>query len=452
MQEGNERASLAAVAERSPRPRPTQTRSSWRHSIWFIVLIAFLLRLAVITIGHTYQITPRRDHFQYGWEMGRLARSIAIGQGFSSPTDVPSGPSAWAPPLYPYLLAEVFKLFGVYSALSAWVILTFNSVFSVLTCLTLYRIGERVYGAAVGRAAAWTWALFPYAIYWPTRVVWETSLTAFLLSLALLFTLRMAEDLQDGGADTHPHRAWILFGFLWGLIAVTNTAVISMMPFCLLWLLYRSSWRVQLTGAAMCVLAAFLVMSPWLIRNYSVFGKFIFIRDNLPLEMHMANNERSAGLWTRAEHPGNDPESMRTFQELGEIRFMEEKQQEVRQFIREHPGTFLLYSLERAGYFWVGPPQLNIIGGYDLRIARHIAFLIPAVFGFVGLWLTIRNHKTGAFLFACFLLIYPIPYYMVQPFPRYKHPIEPEMILLAVYVFWEARRVQLSWPVFHKHA
>ncbi len=394
MQEGNERASLAAVAERSPRPRPTQTRSSWRHSIWFIVLIAFLLRLAVITIGHTYQITPRRDHFQYGWEMGRLARSIAIGQGFSSPTDVPSGPSAWAPPLYPYLLAGVFKLFGVYSALSAWVILTFNSVFSALTCLTLYRIGETVYGAAVGRAAAWTWALFPYAIYWPTRVVWETSLTAFLLSLALLLTLRIA----------------------------------------------------------MCVLATFFVMSPWLIRNHSIFGKFVFIRDNLPLEMHMANNERSAGLWTRAEHPGNDPESMRTFQELGEIRFMEEKQQEVRQFIREHPGTFLLYSLERAGYFWIGPPQVNIIAGYDLGIARHMAFLIPAVFGFVGLWLTIRNRKMGAFLYACFLLIYPIPYYMVQPFPRYKHPIEPEMILLAVYVFWEARRVQLSWPVFHKHA
>src|SRR2546430_8195740 len=232
MQEGNERASLAAVAERSPRPRPTQTRSWWRHSIWLIVLIAFLLRLAVITIGHTYQITPRRDHFQYGWEMGRLARSIAIRQGFSSPTDVPSGPSAWAPPLYPYLLAGVFKPFGVYSALSAWVILTFNSVFSALTCLTLYRIGETVYGAAVGRAAAWTWALFPYAIYWPTRVGWETSLTAFLLSLALLLTLRMANQ------PPRP-RGWIIFGLLWGVIALTNTAVLSMLPFCLLWLLYR---------------------------------------------------------------------------------------------------------------------------------------------------------------------------------------------------------------------
>src|SRR5207245_10243160 len=117
---------------------------------------------------------------------------------------------------------------------------------------------------------------------------------------------------------------------------------------------------------------------------------------------------------------------------------------DVLEFNRETPGQLFLYRRERAVYFGVGPPQLNIIGGYDLRIARHIAFLIPAVFGFVGLWLTIRNRKTVAFLFACFLLIYPIPYYMVQPFPRYKHSIEPELILLLVYVFWEARRVQLS--------
>ena len=38
-----------------------------------------------------------------------------LGQGFSSPTDLPTGPSAWAPPVYPYILAGVFKLFGIYS-------------------------------------------------------------------------------------------------------------------------------------------------------------------------------------------------------------------------------------------------------------------------------------------------------------------------------------------------
>ncbi len=436
--QGSEETESPAVADNSTQHAP------WTHSIFFIVLIAFLLRLAVITIGHTYRITPRRDHFQFGWEMGRIARSIATGQGFSSPTDLPTGPSAWAPPVYPYILAGVFKLFGIYSNLSAWVILAFNSIFSALTCLTLYRIGEKIYGVAVARATAWTWALFPYAIYWPVRVVWEMSLSAFLLSLAFLLTLRMA--------DRPPRpRMWIEFGLLWGLLALTNTAVLSVLPFCLLYLLWRLPRRSgQIAGASLCILAATLLVSPWLVRNYVVFGQFVFVRDNLPLEMHMANNDQSTGLWTRSEHPGNDPEAMRRFQELGEIRFMEEKRQQFREFVRQHPGEFFRFTLDRALYFWIGPPQADVVAGYDLMIARHLMFILPAAFAFAGLWLTLRDRKPGGFLLACFLLIYPLPYYLVNPFPRYKHAIEPEMILLAVFLFYEASRIQIRWPVGKK--
>jgi 4-amino-4-deoxy-L-arabinose transferase-like glycosyltransferase len=242
---------------------------------------------------------------------------------------------------------------------------------------------------------------------------------------------------------------WVVFGLLWGVIALTNTAVLSMLPFCLLWLLCRLPRRPQqFVGAALCVLTAALTVSPWLVRNYQVFGKFIFVRDNLPLEMYEANNDQSAGLWTRNEHPGNNPEAMRRFQELGEIGFMEEKKEEVRQFIREHPGRFLWFTVERGVYFWIAPPQAAIINGYDLMISRHTNFLLGAVFAFAGLGLTIRNRKRGGLLLACFLLLYPLPYYLVNPFPRYKHPIEPEMILLIVYLFWEARRIQVGWPGF----
>ncbi len=418
--------------------QPVPARS-WRRSVWFIVLIALLLRLAVLTFGHTYRITPRRDHFQFGWEMGRIARSIASGQGFSSPTDLPTGASAWAPPVYPYILAAVFKLFGVYSNLSAWIILAFNSVFSALTCFTVFRIGQRIYGEAVARAAAWTWALFPYAIYWPVRVVWEMSLSAFLLSLALLLTLRMTGE---------PPRVsrWVGLGALWGGIALTNTALLSLLPFCLLHLWWRAARRfAQAAGSILCLTIAAAVVTPWLLRNYRVFGEFIFVRDNLPLEMHMANNGRSEGLWTRSEHPGNDPEAMRQFQQLGEVAFMKQKEREVREFVSQHPARFGAFTLERIVYFWMGPPQVNIVAGYDLGIARHVVFLLPALFGFAGLWLTLRNRNPAGALLAAFLLVYPLPYYLVNPFPRYKHAIEPEIILLAVYVFWEASRSQVKW-------
>ncbi len=442
MQNAGER-NFQAVAESSSRSRRGAAENSfppsWRHSLWLIVLVALLLRLAVITVGHTYRITPRRDHFQFAWEMGRIARSIATGQGFASPTDLPTGPSAWAPPVYPYILAGVFKLFGVYSNASAWIILALNSIFAALTCMTLYGIAQEIYGIELARAAAWTWALFPYAIYWPVRVVWETSLSAFLLSAALLLTLRLRR--------ATPHfRDWIIFGLLWGVITLTNPALLIMFPLCAGWLLYWLPNRSrQLAGVLLCLLAAALVVSPWLERNYAVFGRFIFVRDNLPLEMHMANNERFTGLWTRNEHPGNDPEAMRRFQQLGELGFMDEKQQEVRQFVREHPGKFIWFSLERATYFWIGTPQAPIIDGYDLIVARHVIFFLASALAFAGLWLTIRNRKCGSFLFACLLFVYPLPYYLVNPFPRYKHPIEPEMLLLIVYLFWEARPIEIRW-------
>jgi 4-amino-4-deoxy-L-arabinose transferase-like glycosyltransferase len=371
--------------------------------------------------------------------MGRLARSIALGQGFSSPTDLASGPSAWTAPLYPYILAGVFKVFGIYTAAAGLVILTFNSIFGALTCLTLFFVGRHMFGESVGRGAAWTWAVFPYAIYWPTRVVWETSFTTFLLSLALLMTLRIADD-------NPVWRSWIYFGLLWGIIILTNTAVVSMMPFCLLWIYYKRRESSVLAGAVVSVVIAVLMVMPWTIRNYEIFGKFIFVRDNLPLELAEANNDRSEGLWTRNEHPANDAEAMQQFKQLGELRFMDEKKAEVHEFIREHPLTFVEYCVERAIYFWIAPPQATIVGGYDLMISRHVNFGIAAAFAFAGLWLAWRRRIPGVFLLTCFMLIYPLPYYLVNPFVRYKHPIEPVMVLLIVFLFWESRKVQIHWP------
>ena len=416
--------------------QPSRTRP-FRQSIFFIVAVAFALRIAVIVIGHTYRVNPLRDHFQFGWEMGRIARSILQGHGFSSPTDLDTGPTAWAAPVYPYVIAGAFKLFGLYTRAAAFAMLAFNSLFAALTCWTIYLIGTRVYNEQVGRASAWTWAVFPYVVYWPVRIIWEVSFSTFLFSVALWLAIRMA--------DSARRRDWITYGLLWGLILLTNTTLVILLPFFLAWIIYRApqSSR-QYSGAAVMLLVAALCITPWTIRNYQVFGRFLFVRDNLPLELHESNNDQSEGLWTRNEHPGNDPIAMKRFQEMGEIHFMDAEKVQLHEFIRRNPDKFFSFILKRIWYFWAAPPQTVIVAGYEMWIARHVEFLLEALFAFAGLILTLWRRNPYGWLLAPFLLIYPLPYYLVNPFQRYKHPIESVMLILIVYVLWEARAVKID--------
>src|SRR6201995_1899563 len=104
---------------------------------------AFLVRVAYLTLAHTYRIRPFPDHFEYGWEMGRIARALATGHGYADPFVGHTGPTAWVTPLYPLLMAAVFKLTGVYSLASAWILLTLNSLFSALTVFPIAAIARR---------------------------------------------------------------------------------------------------------------------------------------------------------------------------------------------------------------------------------------------------------------------------------------------------------------------
>src|ERR1700722_18070542 len=81
--------------------------------VW-IVSVAFALRLAYILLAHTYKFKPDQNDFGFGYEMGRIGHAIATGRDFADPFGPATGPTAWEPPLYPYLIATVFKLTGIY--------------------------------------------------------------------------------------------------------------------------------------------------------------------------------------------------------------------------------------------------------------------------------------------------------------------------------------------------
>jgi 4-amino-4-deoxy-L-arabinose transferase-like glycosyltransferase len=153
-----------------------------RTSCFWVVLIAFVLRFGWIVVAHTYKFKTFEDNFSFGWEMGRIGRSLAQGQGFSNPFSATTGPTAWEPPVYPFLIAAVFKVFGIYTRVSALVLLTINSLCSALTCIPIFLIAKRCFNERLAIWTSWLWALMPPVMYWCTRWVWETSLAGLLLA------------------------------------------------------------------------------------------------------------------------------------------------------------------------------------------------------------------------------------------------------------------------------
>src|SRR5258708_24033385 len=175
-----------------------------RTSFFWMVAIGLALRLGYILIAHTYKFKTLDNNFGFGFEMGRIGRAIATGRGFSDPFDWQTGPTAWEPPLYPYLIAGVFKLTGVYSDVSALILLSINSLFSTLTCIPIFLIARRCFSEKVTLWTAWMWALLPWVMYWCTRWVWETCLAALLL--AVIFWLALEMENMAGGEPSRRFR------------------------------------------------------------------------------------------------------------------------------------------------------------------------------------------------------------------------------------------------------
>ena len=406
-----------------------------------MVWVGWIVRELAIFIGHTYRI-PRLDSgFGFGFETGRIARSIALGHGFSSPFQPTTGPTAWLAPLYPYLLAGVFKLFGVYTVTSAIVILSINSVFSALTVLAVYHIARRTFGTRAAHWSGWLASLFPYAWYWAIKWAWETSLATLVLALVFLLSMRMAGiDWVQKGKWEFASRAdlkdWLLFGLLWGLIALLNPSVLTWLPFCGVWLLIvqarASRWSsvvgYAIASGAVCILLIF----PWTLRNYNVFHRFIPIRGNFGLELRLGNSENAIGAWRWWMHPTNNVLEMQKYEQMGEVAYVSMKQHQAMQFIRSHPGMFAKLCVKRFVYFWYGVPRA---GAEAVNESKHIGFLLSSILAFGGLWTLWRVRSPAMFLYGSLLFAAPVLYYITFPHPRYRAPIEPEMLVLMVGLF-----------------
>ncbi|MGC2472786.1 MAG: glycosyltransferase family 39 protein [Candidatus Sulfotelmatobacter sp.] len=397
--------------------------------VWLLPL-SLVLQIACIGLFHQYRVRRGNDNFEFGWEMGRVARSIALGQGFGNPYDGNTGPTAWEPPLYPYLMAGVFKIFGIYSRASAWVLLSINSLFATLTCIPIYRIAQKTFGERVAYWSAIAWGLCPYVWYWSIHWIWDTTFTPFLL--ACIFLLAFALREWPGW------QGWALFGALYGIGALANPTMLAFLPFSGLWI-WRQRYRNGLSslgGVVVASLVFFAALSPWVIRNYEVFDRFVFLRDDFGLQFRLGNWKGADGMLMAYLQPNLNRGELEKFQSMGELAYAEACKREAFDWVREHPGRFAVISLKRFFYYWNGVPRAtSSTSPVDFRTS---AFLATSVLALWGLGRAVSKKIPGAWLFAGLVLTYPVVYYFVYPHARYRHPIEPELTILIVFLISEA--------------
>ena len=438
---------------------------------------ALALRLACILIGHTYRIRVDQQHFNFGFEAGRIARSLVTGHGYANPFNGNSGPTAWLPPLYPLLIALAFKLFGIYTNSAALFLLACNSLFSAAIAPAIYELAARIFdaqgiarraskhAAPVALWAAWLWAVYPAALQYAIHWIWEMSLSTCLFTWTLVLALRLRKTgetqletrnskLETGSLTSSPQPSheshhnlllWATFGLLWGLVALSNASLLLVLPATILWILWPTLKQLQqnqphafksgIAGAALTTAIFFATLTPWILRNEAALHAFIPTRDNFGVELYKSTLTETGSLPWGTSLPlwTGDPE-FQSFVNIGEVAYSQAKSRQAKATIHAHPGIFAKRTLDRFLFFWDGTPH-SPEPHPSQEYLRQLSYSFLSLCGLLGLALALKRHIPAAGLFAFAFLLIPLPYYLVSVQPRFRHPLEPLIAILAVYLF-----------------
>ena len=407
---------------------------------WRIFWTAFLIRVLYITLAHTFRFRATDEHFQFGWEAGRIARALATGHGYSDPFGNSflghTGATAWLPPLYPLLVAGAFKLFGVYSALSAWVLLVINSALSAATVLAVWEIAIRCFSWRNAVWSAWLWALYPAAMQYAVRWIWEMTLTTAIFAWVIVLALRMRGiDVNHSYSDEDPPstqtRRWMIFGIFWAAIALANSTLLLFLPVCGIWIMLGRKPHAR-RDAILSGLVFFACLAPWQIRNFRAFHTFIPLRGNFGAELYMGNGPGSNGFLITYDHPNEAPNQFHLYAKLGEVRYVRMRGALAKAYIHAHPAHFVKDCLKRVYFFWFGVPSVS---PWTVEIPRRLNFGFITLAGLMGLGLSLWRKVPAAGMMAWAFLLLPVSYYLVTAGARFRHPLEPLMTIFAVYLF-----------------
>ncbi|HID34445.1 MAG TPA: phospholipid carrier-dependent glycosyltransferase [Anaerolineae bacterium] len=424
-----------------------QTR--WRLTLGVILLLALTIRLALIFLF------PQADNLTGdSLEFDLLARNLLAGHGLSY--KAPWLPSARKTPLYPWLLAQTYRLFG-------------PGHFAPL--LTLQAAADTLLAGMLARLARWAWrdrrlgllAAVMWAAYLPgaqlaARLLAD-SLFVFLQVTAIFFFIQMVRHFQSR-SQAFLYAA--LAGAFLGLATLTRP---TSLYFPLLLGLALAGWRVwskrvriearvrsaQLVSAFLILtLVMVLAVAPWFVRNYRAFGRVVMGSTLVGFNFFQTHFRLDQPDFWRL--PGVTP-SLQAIHQLADARGLDLNEAELFQLgmayglekVKAYPGRFLALSGLRVLQLWFNlgftwHPSKSTL----LFAAVNLALLVMAFWAEARAWRWRRRlfaveggwrgviHLTAILI----LLYYTLSHAVVIAAGRYIIPAIPFLIVLAAGAPW----------------
>jgi 4-amino-4-deoxy-L-arabinose transferase-like glycosyltransferase len=349
-------------------------------------------------------------------------------------------------PLYSYLLAIQYKIFGHNLLLVRLVQVTFG----VLLCFLIAHIGRRIGGDRVGLVSALLAALYQPLIFESAEIE-KTAFGVLMMTASLACASRKSKT------------AWFTSGvflalaslcranlLLFGPLGAVSALILQRMPVCSDFA-GNNTWQ-QLSLSALRNAVAFtagflILLSPVVLRNHYVSGEWVLTTSQAGPNFYTGNNpSNTTGMFTAVPFVRPLPE----FEEIDFHNMAEEltgkalSSREVSDFwfhkswehIFSHPQFALTVFMHKVILFWA---DVEVSDGWSFYFLKKysLALKLPLFtfgwifpFAFIGVAATFQKNRESRLLIG-FVLMYSATVIAFFVFSRYRIYVVPPLIIFA---------------------
>ena len=423
----------------SPDPASPRRWAVALAGIWFAALVLRLIYLAELHGTPFFSVLIVDGQRYDAW-----ALQIAGGNWVGSEV-------FYQTPLYPYLMAGLYKLAGH----QVFLVRIVQAVLGASSCVLLAIAGRRFMGSRVGLSAGLLLAIYPEAIFWD-GLIQKSSLDLFLMTL-LLATL--------GALLPGPRRKWLIAaGVVMGAFMLNRENARILYPIVIWWLIayFRDvPIRRRLAWAAVVTASTAAVLLPVGVRNFAVGGEFLISTSQLGPNFYIGNHIGAPGSYEPlvAGHgnPMDEREDAKLLAEQAVGRPLSPGAISKYWFTRtvdeilRQPGAWgrllgrKLLLLMNAGEL-VDSESMQEYARFSglLGALQWLSFGLVLALAVLGAWITRRAWRSLAILYAsgAGLALSVIAFYVMS---RYRFPLVPVALLFAGAAVAAIPRIRVEW-------